>query len=569
VCDVHVADGAAITVDGTLVIDGCTIDSPGSYSLVVNAGADFTMARTAMSDGAVTLSSGDSKLYDNRFADCTIEVTSSATGAEVYHNLTDDLGWLTDNGTDTATTVDGWGNLDDPAGTNNNMELGLDISGLAADRTQDADGNVFIQPDDSLYATIEVNDLTARIAGVEVLLGYSTDYFSSSSIGLTADWDVLINGHEDDTTAIGKLDAAIGLSFSATPPEGLDADQLIGDVELTGQGIEGETMFFHRVRLPSDPFGGETRLTTGGASPVFLAPFTTNSATIITDGSAPAIDTGSATATQEQASEPAPVDVFDPANYVFRNGQPVVMTFTATDAGPAGLDPDDASIDLVLTASNGTTLLDSADYTVTATAAGEVVTYTVTMDIPADATNGTYEVTATVQDRSGNQSDPATLGQFQIATELLATVELQAFTGGLREVTFVATASSGAVLETWTATVSLTGTGTVPASTGSVSLEDVPAGTVALSAKTAWNLRSKVAVSFTPEGVGTADLTGADLLPGGDLTGDNVVNTLDYSVLRYRYLTTDPTGDINGDGAVNLDDYALLQANFYTGGDAP
>jgi len=568
VCDVHVAAGAAITVDGTLVIDGCTIDSPGSYSLVVNAGADFTMARTAMSDGAVTLSSGDSKLCDNRFTDCTIEVTAGTTGAEVYHNLTDDLGWLTDNGTDTVTTVDGWGNLDDPDATVNNLWLGLDLGGLPADRTQDAEGNVYVQPDDSLYATVEVSDLTDKIAGVEVLLGYSTDYFSASSIGLMPDWNVLIDSHEDDTTAIGKLDAAIGLSFTASPPEGTDADQIIGDVQLTGQGIEGETMFFHRVKLSTDPFGGETILATGGSSPETRTPFTINSAAIITDGSAPAIDTGSATATQEQASEPAPVDVFDPANYVFRNGQPVVMTFTATDAGPAGLDPDDASMDLVLTASNGTTLLDSADYTVTATAAGEVVTYTVTMDIPADATNGTYAVTATVQDRSGNPSDPATLGQFQIANELLATVELQAFTGGLREVTFVATASSGAVLETWTATVSLTGTGTVPASTGSVSLEDVPAGTVALSAKTAWNLRSKVAVSFTPEGVGTADLTGTKLLPGGDLTGDNVVNILDYSALRYHYLTTDPEADINGDGEVKIDDYALLQANFYTGGDA-
>ena len=36
---------------------------------------------------------------------------------------------------------------------------------------------------------------------------------------------------------------------------------------LTGKGVEGETLFFHRVKLAGDTFGGETRLTTGGASP--------------------------------------------------------------------------------------------------------------------------------------------------------------------------------------------------------------------------------------------------------------------------------------------------------------
>jgi len=60
---------------------------------------------------------------------------------------------------------------------------------------------------------------------------------------------------------------------------------------------------------------------------------------------------------------------------------------------------------------------------------------------------------------------------------------------------------------------------------------------------------------------------GTDKLPGGDITGDNVVNTLDYSVLRYHWLTEDAVADINGTAGVTLDDYNLLKGNFYTIGD--
>ena len=280
-------------------------------------------------------------------------------------------------------------------------------------------------------------------------------------------------------------------------------------------------------------------------------------------------------ATQVQVNEPAPVDVLDPVPaappaYVFRNGNPLVVTFTAFDTGLAGLetatsdDPLELTVpaaavqeDLALSATNGSTLLTGFTVTAAAKAAG-VVTYTVTLTVPSDATNGLYTVTADVRDRSGNWSGPTALGDFELANELLATVELEGFTGGDRVVTFVAT---GGTPKTWLKTVTFSG------ATGSVTLEDVPTGTTHVSAKTAWNLRSKVAAIFTPEGVGSADLTGANLLPGGDLNGDNVVNTFDYSILRFYWLTADPTADIDGSAAVNVDDYNLLRGNFYTAGD--
>ena len=95
----------------------------------------------------------------------------------------------------------------------------------------------------------------------------------------------------------------------------------------------------------------------------------------------------------------------------------------------------------------------------------------------------------------------------------------------------------------------------------------MPAGTTAISAKTAWNLRSKKTATFTTEGVSTVSLTGADLLPAGDITGDNVINTLDYSVLRYHWLTNHDVADLTGNAMVNTGDYGLLRDNFYTVGD--
>ena len=573
VSDVHVANAVTITVDGTLVIDGCVIDCQtdgGSYDINVNSGASFTMARSVMIDGALNLAANNSKVYDNRFETSTIEVAALTDGARVYHNLTDSLGWLTDNGIGTVTTVDGWGNITDAADTENNLVLGLDL-GVLGDLTNGRttlDGNIYIQPADDVTASLDVSDLQENIAAVEVLLGYNTGYLAASPLALEADWDELINGVDDDSSVIGKLDAAIGLSFNFANQGGTNADQTIATIGLTGQGVEGETLFFQRVKLAGDSFGGDTRLTTGGdaTNPYsYLTPFTANSASIFIDGTAPTVLVDSlVNATQVQES--GTVDVLDPAPatppaYVHRNGEPLVISFTAVDTGLAGLDALDALNDLQLTADNGTTTLDSWTVSASEDALTGVVTYTVTLAVPTGSTNGIYTVTASVRDRSGNWSSPTALGAFEITYELLATVQLQGFVGGGREVVFVATDALGGVLDTWTKTLTFTG------DTASTVLDAVPAATTGISAKTAWNLRSKVAASMVDDGIGTALLTGTDQLPGGDLNGDNVVNTLDYSILRFNWLSTSPIADIDGSGAVNLSDYNIQKGNFYSAGD--
>jgi parallel beta-helix repeat protein len=572
ISDVHVANGAVITVNGTLVIDGCVVDSTGNFDLVVNSGAKFTMARTVFADGDITVNSADTAIYDNRFETSTIAVGAGAAAARIYHNLTDSLGWLSGAA---VTTVDGWGNVTDASVTENNLFLGLDPGALVNatnGRTKDAGGNVFIQPTDSITASLDVSDLQSKIAAVEVLLGYNTGLLGAAPLALDSDWNVLLSDVDDDSTVIGKLDAAIGLSTTYADPAGSDADDTIATVALIGKAVEGETLFFQRVKLAGVVFGGETRLATGGPSPAFLTPFTANSASIVLDGSEPTVIVDSlVNATQVQVNVPSPVDVLDPSPatppaYAFRNGNPLVITFTASDAGLAGLDAADAVNDLELSATNGSTVMDSWTVAATEDTLTGVVTYTVTLALPADATNGTYTVTAAVRDRSGNWSDSTPIGYFAITYEVLANVELQglAFPGGTgtREVVFVATNAAGAWLKTWPAkTITFTG------ALGSTVLDAVPDTTASISAKTAWNLRSKVAASLVANGIGTASLTATNRLPGGDLNGDNVVNTLDYSILRFYWLTANPTADIDGSGSVSTGDYSLLRGNFYTTGD--
>ncbi len=92
-------------------------------------------------------------------------------------------------------------------------------------------------------------------------------------------------------------------------------------------------------------------------------------------------------------------------------------------------------------------------------------------------------------------------------------------------------------------------------------------GVNAISAKTAWHLRKKMS-GFSPyDGQTTANFTGSFALPGGDLNGDNQVNTVDYSMLRNAW-GTGAIGDINGDGVCDNTDYLILKANWYTKGDS-
>ena len=557
VSDVHVADGATVTVDGSLVIDGSVVDCQdpsGRYNVQINDGASFTMARTVFINGDMVVESGDASVYDNRFENSTIEVDAGAAAARVFHNITDDPGWLTGPA---VTTVDGWGNVTAAIDTENNLALGLDISGLPADRTQDLEGNVFIQPLDSLVASIDVSDLQGKIVAAEVMLGYNTSLIDGASLDLVSDWNVLINDVQDDSNVIGLLDAALGLSFDFADPAGSDADQSIGGVELDAGVDEGRTLFFHRVKLASDSFGGETRLTSGGPSPSYLTPFSSNSALITIDGTDPLIADPASYAAIEQGGDDVNT-VTTPAAVVTQGA--VVISASAFDA-LAGIDDAKAVVTLV-----GPTTYTAVQTGVTAgpsISGDDYTTYEFAHAVDSTTLNGIYDVVFTVTDRSGNQTVES-LGSILInKNQVLVNIELQGLVAGpvTRDVVLVFTNSGGGVIETRTEPVVFTN------GTGSVVLTDVDGSSFRLSAKTAWNLRNRLPVGLDPDGQATVSLTGSELLRGGDINGDNTVNTLDYSILRYHWFTVDPTADIDGGGSVQTTDFNILQTNFYQVGD--
>ena len=592
ITDIHIAAGKTVTVTGggELILDGCVIDSqtPGTpYNITAATTGLLTLARCVVTDATIDINTTvagnrKSRVYDNRFTTSDIEASAAAM---VYHNLFDDT---TNTAKNTDVTIafaaiDGWANVTNADYLQNKFTLDFDASG-ATGRTLDASHNLFVQTGDAVVMTMDVAVLGENnITAAEALLGYNSTMLtlpgSPLKVSPETGWEVFEETQPTGRGAYGLVDSSLGMLLAG----GNNTAGTIAHVDFTAGSTQGRTVGFFRVQTdgafnPDGTLVKDTRLTgPQNTGYPLVSAFTANTGELVIDNQKPTILESSANATQVQVNTVLPVDVLDatpatPPGYVFRNqdgatgvGKPVIMTFTATDAGDAGLDAPDATADLVLTASNDGGLT-SLLYTVAASGT-TTVTYTVTFTVPLTATNGIYDVSATVRDRSGNVSALADLGSFQIANEVLAAVQLQGFDATSRVVTFAAT---GGTLKTWTKTVTLTTGGSGAA--GSVPLEDVPAGTTAISAKTAWNLRSKLAVTINGVGVGAVALTGTDMLPGGDLNGDNVVNTRDYAVLR-NYWGVDTAeartaADIDGSGAVATDDYDMMNSNFYAIGDA-
>jgi len=599
ISDIHVAAGKTVTVNGggELVLDGCIINSqtPGTkYNLTAATDGLLTVARCGVTDANIDINTVAasvpanlrSRVYDSSFTTSDIEASAAS---QVYHNLFDAATNSVANTDATAAfaDIDTWGNVTSADALRNKFTLDF-VAPVTTGCTLDAHGNLFVKPGDPVVMKMDVAALGSNtITGAEALLGYNSGMLalagSPTRVTPLGNWEVIAET-APVPSGLGLVNSALGLQLNAGE-EGISTTLpvQIANVNFTA-GSPGFTVGFLRVQTNRvfDPAGTlvqDTRLTKSAFGvPSFLTAFTANTGDLVIDNQPPTIAAASVNGTQVQPSN-GNVDVLNPTlpgpvspNYVIRNGTPVILTFTATDAGLAGLEtmasnnPTELDVsatevkdDLVLTAVNGTTTLDAADYSVAAATTNGVVTYTVTLDVPVSAPNGTYQVSATVRDRSGNWSDSAALGSFQIENEVLATVELEGYEGATREVVFTAT---GGLVKTWTKNVAFT------AALGSVPLEAVPAGTTAISAKTAWNLRSKLSVPFSPVGVGTVSLAGPKRLRGGDLNGDNVVNTLDYSILRYHWLSPDAVADITGNGVVDTRDYTLLQHSFYTAGDA-
>ena len=219
------------------------------------------------------------------------------------------------------------------------------------------------------------------------------------------------------------------------------------------------------------------------------------------------------------------------------------------------------------------------------TGGGEIVTFTASATdncgtpgvacVPPSGTAfavGATVVHCTATDASNNTA----VCQFnvEVRTLLQATghVALEAYIGpdrngyGTREVVFKATDNATNVLATWTNSLSFTpdgnGYGVAP-----FTLANVPVGTTHLSAKTAWNLRKRLVVTFLAD-VATVDFTGANELLGGDIHGANdLVDVEDYFQLAGSWYRVDVASDIDGSGLVDVDDYFVLASHWYDEGD--
>ena len=284
---------------------------------------------------------------------------------------------------------------------------------------------------------------------------------------------------------------------------------------------------------------------------------TCNQTVTVTDNQAPVI--GAITATEVQPN------VVGPVNVIVTD-----CTGTKTVQGTVNISvvaSDNCPITPTISLLNGANMA-------TATFAGGTGTvgdpFRYTWVVTPTTATGLWTATVTAQDSTPN----ITTTTFKMCvdnSQVTGQVQLEGFVGtgtvppNTRTVVFVATDTAppgaGIVLQTWTLPLTFTG------DTASYTLTGVPASTLGLSAKTAWNLRTKLPVTLVGGQATGVNFTGAKLLRGGDFTGDNQVNFSDYSILGNNWFTTHAVADITGDGQVNLDDYTILSGNWFTNGD--
>lgn len=560
VSDIHVAPGSVMQVLGKLSLDGCRIECPGTFSLLVNYGAVFNLIRCEIRGAAVSLVGSDATLRDNIFTASSVTAFSTVSGARIYHNVFGGgLGLLRIlPGAVVTTTVEGWSNVPAVGQVSNALALRFRAS-AAPGRTLEADGSLYVQPGDLVDAGLDIGGLNATTQAAEVLLGYDTDYLESGGMLPSAGWENGLYLEADESDLIGQLDAAVGLTFSTANPDGTMSGGPVADLRMVAKPLEGRTRMFFRTKDAGDHPLIDTRLTASAEGvPYFKAyPFMRNSATLTIDGTAPTFAPG---ATAVQVGQSGPVDVLE-SGVLTRMGT-VTVTFAVTD-GLAGIGP--GGIRAELSGAGGTLqgILTGSESVVSDGV--EYARCAFSFVIGATTPDGVYNVNGLATDRSGNTGVLA-IGALEVAKNRLSvTVQPQGLVASplTRDVTFTATGAAGNVLASWTVPVAFSG------GLGGAELDRVPDGTAFLSAKMAWNLRVRQPVALGADGRGVNSFTDANRLRGGDLNGDNRVNLSDYNILRGTFSTVLGQADITGDGMVNLSDYNILRANWFTLGDPP
>ncbi len=589
VSHIVISNGVTVHVTGSMILDGCVVEASApshSYAFSVEPGASFHMSRTVMRgcgrDDPAPVFRGlclnnataevESCVFESNYVGTV--VGPDALGVRLFHNVYRDnaAADVEDAGTDSVRSVDGWGSVylsrppppSDPAPVPEPRNvLSLDLHGA------DQNGEIFVRPGATVDVDLAVSALAEPVAGCEAILGFSSTFFETNGVlAPAALWSNLLYEAWDtaDAGARGKLDTAFGVTLAA-PREGTLDDGVVGTVRLYARSEEGVTKVYFRPWLPDDDMAG-TRLTvdTNGISGHVLTPFTANSGFVTVDGTPPQIEGLAGTQTWAGVDR----DILDTGVRVMPGS--VEISVLARDA-LSGLASNTPELEIQWQADPTVVLTPTNLIVETVEIGGETWSRFVWI-VPVDdtASNGVYDVTCVAIDRAGNPSAVAT-GSFEVNLYRVSVeVECEGWNAtqvASRDCVFTATDAAGLVLAVWTNAVSIAPLGTPDAGRGFVTLYDVPEDTAALSAKSAWHLRSRLEVTFGGAYEAEVSFTGADWLRGGDLTDDNQVTTSDYTRLRYHWYTAEPSTDISGDGQTSTRDYSILRTNWYTIGDPP
>ncbi len=418
----------------------------------------------------------------------------------------------------------------------------------------------YIQPTETCVIDMKVANLQQSVSGLQAFLNFSSTYFLSGDDEVDVApggglWTELIwNVWNMD----GDLDVAVGVDL--TVGGGTMADATTATMTLTPTGTEGVTTVVFRPDGGSDV--DSTMLSDTAGNPVY--PVKVNTANIYIDGTEPEMEDGNITATQDQPLGGGDdTDVKDCANTAILGTVNITVDASDENSGLASEPTVVLTSPITATEVNATYVDEDPDGT---------FNYTWLVDGTTEV--GTWAVKVKATDKAGNYIESF----FDICVninQVTGKVELERFLGTgtvpahTRVVTFVAT--GGASTKTWDLPLL-----NVSGAVFDYALTDVPPGTTAISAKTAWNLREKLPVTFVG-GQATADFLsdGAPgwsddtdhYLRGGDLNGSNTVNIQDYGILKLNWLTTNPVADVNGDAMANALDYTWMKLNWFKAGD--
>lgn len=178
----------------------------------------------------------------------------------------------------------------------------------------------------------------------------------------------------------------------------------------------------------------------------------------------------------------------------------------------------------------------------------------------------TYFFSVTAYDTSGNESCFSGEVSKAITATAPTVITNLKFTPKLEGVTNTAGINFTIAIFNVGTAILVTQFSASPDATGQLTLPVTPAinsGSYDLRISSPTYLKKKMLnVSFASNAVIVLPI-----LPAGDFNNDNVVNSLDWSLMSPQWFQPDPIADINKDGIVNTIDFSLLNKNWARVGD--